>query len=160
MINLSVICVGKCKEKYLVDACKEYQKRLQGFCKLEVWELDEVRCSDNPSQKEIDAVLEGEGKKILEKIPPRAAVVALCIEGKQWSSPELADFLKEQPVLGVSHIVFVIGGSFGLWDEVKKRANVKLSFSKMTFPHQLFRVLLLEQIYRGFQIGIGTRYHK
>ncbi len=160
MLNLSVICVGKCKEKYLVDACKEYQKRLQGYCKLEIVELDEVRCSDNPSDKEIALVLEGEGKRILEKIPQRATVVALCIEGKQWSSPELADFLKEQPVLGCSHIAFVIGGSFGLWDEVKKKAKVKLSFSKMTFPHQLFRVLLLEQLYRGFQIGIGGRYHK
>ncbi len=160
MLNISVICIGKCKEKYLVDACKEYQKRLQGFCKLEITELDEVRSTDTPSAKEIENVIEGEGKRILEKIPPRATVVALCIEGKQWSSPELAHFLKEQPVLGVSHIVFVIGGSFGLSEEVKKRAGVKLSFSKMTFPHQLFRVLLLEQIYRGFQIGMGTRYHK
>ena len=160
MVNVSVVCIGKCKEKYLVDACKEYQKRLQGFCKLEITELDEVRISDNPSEKEIEMVIQGEGKRILEKIPSKATVVALCIEGKQWSSPELADFLKEQPVLGVSHIVFVIGGSYGLSDEVKNRAKVKLSFSKMTFPHQLFRVLLLEQIYRGFQIGLGTRYHK
>ncbi len=160
MINISVVCIGKCKEKYLVDACKEYAKRLQGFCKFELCELDEVRASDNPSPREIEKVLEGEGKRILEKIPAKATVVALCIEGKQWSSPELSAFLQEQPVMGVSHIVFVIGGSFGLWDEVKNRANVKLSFSKMTFPHQLFRVLLLEQIYRGFQIALGSKYHK
>ena len=160
MLHITVLCVGKCKEKYLVDACKEYEKRLQGFCKFQLTELDEVRCSDAPSPKEIEGVLMGEGKRILEKIPPKAAVVALCIEGKQWTSPQLSDFLKEQPLTGCGDIVFIIGGSFGLWDEVKKRANVKLSFSKMTFPHQLFRVLLLEQIYRGFQIGLGTKYHK
>ena len=159
-MNITVLCIGKCKEKYLVEACKEYAKRLQGFCKFDLTELDEVRASDNPSEKEIGKVLEGEGKRILEKIPAKASVVALCIEGKQWSSNELSSFLEEEPIMGCSHIVFVIGGSFGLWDEVKKRAKVKLSFSKMTFPHQLFRVLLLEQIYRGFQISHGTKYHK
>ena len=160
MLTVSIVCVGKLKEKYLRDAYDEYAKRLSAFCKLQLIELDETRIGDKPSQKEIDLVVEKEGEKILAKIPQTASVVALCIEGKQWSSEELADFMSRQPTLGVSHIAFVIGGSYGLSPAVKQRAGVKLSFSKMTFPHQLFRVLLTEQIYRAFQIEKGSPYHK
>lgn len=150
----------KIKEPYLRDACREYDKRLGAFCKLNLVELEECRCGDRPGQNEIRRVLEKEGAALLSKIPPQSAVIALCIEGKQWSSEEFAGYLQQQPVLGCSHITFVIGGSFGLSPAVKERAQLRLSFSKMTFPHQLFRVLLLEQIYRGFQIGSGGRYHK
>ena len=160
MLTVSIICIGKLKEKYLRDAYNEYAKRLGAFCKLQLIELDETRISDKPSQKEIDLVVEKEGEKILSKIPQTASVVALCIEGKQWSSEELSNFVADQPNKGVSHIAFIIGGSYGLSPEVKARAGVKLSFSKMTFPHQLFRVLLTEQIYRAFQIAKGSPYHK
>lgn len=160
MLTVSLICIGKLKEKYWRDAYDEYAKRLSAFCKLQLVELDETRIADKPSQKEIDLVVEKEGEKILAKLPQTATVVALCIEGKQWSSEELSDFMSRQPTLGVSHIAFVIGGSYGLSPAVKARADVKLSFSKMTFPHQLFRVLLTEQIYRAFQIEKGSPYHK
>ncbi|MBQ6818625.1 MAG: 23S rRNA (pseudouridine(1915)-N(3))-methyltransferase RlmH [Clostridia bacterium] len=159
-MTVSLICIGKLKEKYWRDAYDEYAKRLSAFCKLQLVELDETRIADKPSQKEIDLVVEKEGEKILAKLPQTATVVALCIEGKQWSSEELSDFMSRQPTLGVSHIAFVIGGSYGLSPAVKARADVKLSFSKMTFPHQLFRVLLTEQIYRAFQIEKGSPYHK
>ncbi len=160
MRNITILCVGKLKESYLREAYSEYAKRLSAFCKLNLVELDEVRIGDRPSQKEIDAVVEKEGERILSKIPSSSAVVALCIEGKQWSSKELANYLAQQPLGGVSHITFIIGGSYGLSPAVKNRAAVQLSFSKMTFPHQLFRVLLAEQIYRAFQIGQGSPYHK
>ena len=160
MLTVSLICIDKLKEKYWRDAYDEYAKRLSAFCKLQLVELDETRIADKPSQKEIDLVVEKEGEKILAKLPQTATVVALCIEGKQWSSEELSDFMSRQPTLGVSHIAFVIGGSYGLSPAVKARADVKLSFSKMTFPHQLFRVLLTEQIYRAFQIEKGSPYHK
>ncbi len=160
MLTVSIVCVGKLKEKYWRDAYDEYAKRLGGFCKLQLFELDETRISDKPSEKEIAAVVEKEGEKILARIPQNASVVALCIEGKQWSSEELAAFVNRQPNQGISHIVFMIGGSYGLSPAVKARADVKLSFSKMTFPHQLFRVLLTEQIYRAFQINKGSPYHK
>ena len=160
MLTVSIVCIGKLKEKYWRDAYDEYVKRLSAFCKLQLIELDETRIGDKPSQKEIDLVVEKEGEKILAKIPTGAMVAALCIEGKQFSSEELARFVAEQPNKGVSHIVFIIGGSYGLSPAVKGRADVKLSFSKMTFPHQLFRVLLTEQIYRAFQINKGSPYHK
>ena len=160
MLTVSLVCIGKLKEKYWRDAYDEYAKRLSAFCKLQLVELDETRIADKPSQKEIDLVVEKEGEKILAKLPQTATVVALCIEGKQVSSEELSEFMEKQPNLGVSHIAFVIGGSYGLSPAVKARADVKLSFSKMTFPHQLFRVLLTEQIYRAFQIGKGSPYHK
>lgn len=160
MLTVSIVCIGKLKEKYWRNAYDEYVKRLSAFCKLQLIELDETRIGDKPSQKEIDLVVEKEGEKILAKIPTGAMVAALCIEGKQFSSEELARFVAEQPNKGVSHIVFIIGGSYGLSPAVKGRADVKLSFSKMTFPHQLFRVLLTEQIYRAFQINKGSPYHK
>lgn len=160
MLNINILCVGKLKEKYLKDACLEYAKRLGAFCKLEITELAEERCGDNPSQSEIERVIEAEGKRILQKAEKYDAVVAMCIEGGQLSSPELAEFIDKSAVSGVSSIAFVIGGSFGLSDEIKAKAKLKLSMSKMTFPHQLARVMILEQIYRAFQISSGGKYHK
>lgn len=160
MLTVTVLCIGKLKEHYWSDACHEYRKRLGAFCKLNLVELEECRCSDHPAQSDIRRVVEKEGIEILSKIPLHSAVIALCIEGKPWSSEELAAYLQQQPIMGCSHITFIIGGSFGLSQAVKERAQIRLSFSKMTFPHQLFRVLLLEQLYRGFQIGNGGRYHK
>lgn len=160
MINLDIICVGKLKEQYLRDASAEYQKRMQTVCKLTVTEISPEKLSDNPSQKEIDKALEAEGKKITEKIPKGAAVFAMCIEGKQRSSEEFSKELDDLALSGVSNAVFVIGGSFGLSDEVKSKSKYRLSMSKMTFPHQLARIMLLEQLYRASQISMGTRYHK
>ena len=160
MINLTVICIGKLKEQYLRDACDEYIMRLSAFCKVNLIELSPERLSDNPSQKEIEAALKNEGRAIIEKIPQGAYVYTMCIEGKQFSSQEFSRQLDEIAVSGKSQAVFVIGGSFGLSDEVKEKSNAKLSMSKMTFPHQLARVMLLEQLYRASQISIGSKYHK
>ncbi len=160
MGTITILCIGKLKEAYWRDAMAEYTKRLGGFCKFNVVELDETKASDHPSEKEIAAITEKEGERILAKIPTNALVIALCIEGKSWSSEELASYIATQSVNGVSHIVFLIGGSYGLSPRVKQQAQIKLSFSKMTFPHQLFRVLLTEQIYRAFQINNQSPYHK
>lgn len=160
MVNLNIICVGRLKEQYLRDASAEYIKRMQTLCKLTVTELPAEKLSENPSQKEIDRALEAEGKRIIEKIPKGAAVFAMCIEGKQRSSEELSRELDELALTGVSNAVFIIGGSFGLSDEVKAKSKHRLSMSKMTFPHQLARIMLLEQLYRAAQISMGTRYHK
>lgn len=160
MVSVTIICEGKLKEKYLRDACDEYSKRLGAFCKLNIIELSAKRISDNPTQGEIDNALVGEGKEILSKIPQGSYVYAMCIEGKQMPSGRLAKAIDNCTVSGKSNIVFIIGGSFGLSDEVKKAADYKLSMSEMTFPHQLARVMLLEQIYRAFQISSGGKYHK
>ncbi len=160
MINISIICIGKLKEQYLRDACSEYSKRLSAYCKLNIVELSAKALPENPSAAQIENALEEEGKKIIDKIPQGASVYAMCIEGKQKSSIELSEEISKLAVGGVSNIVFIIGGSFGLSDSVKQRANFKLSMSKMTFPHQLARVMLLEQIYRSFQISNGGKYHK
>lgn len=160
MVSVTIICEGKLKEKYLRDACDEYSKRLGAFCKLHIIELTPKRLSDNPAQGEIDNALLAEGKEILSRIPQNSYVYAMCIEGKQMPSERLAKSMDNCAVTGKSNIVFVIGGSFGLSDEVKKAADYKLSMSEMTFPHQLARVMLLEQIYRAFQISSGGKYHK
>lgn len=160
MLNITLICIGKLKEKYLKDACDEYTKRLSTLCKLNIIELAPERLSDNPSQKEIENALANEGKRIIEKIPNGSQVYTMCIEGKQFSSQELSVKLDTAAVSGVSNMTFIIGGSFGMSEEVKTQSNVRLSMSKMTFPHQLARVMLLEQIYRAMQISIGTKYHK
>ena len=146
------------KEAYLRDACAEYCKRLQAFCRINVVELPEYRLPDKPSESQIIAGMEQEGKAILQKA--KGVIVPLCIEGKQIASDEFADYFDQQAISGVSEISFVIGGSFGLSDEVKAAGKFKMSMSKMTFPHQLARVMLLEQIYRAFAILAGTRYHK
>ena len=160
MITVNIICVGKLKEKYLRDACAEYTKRLTAFCKLHIIELQPFALSQTPAEAEINEGLRQEGKLILSKIPDSAYVVAMCIEGKQISSPEFSQKIQDVALGGHSTVTFVIGGSFGLSDEVKKRADYKLSMSEMTFPHQLARVMLLEQIYRAFQISSGGKYHK
>ena len=160
MQTVTIICEGKLKEKYLRDACAEYAKRLSAYCKLNIIELNPHRISENPSAAEIDAVLEAEAKEILAKIPNTAKVYAICIEGKQMPSEKLAKEISACAVQGFNNIVFIIGGSHGLSDSVKKRADFKLSMSEMTFPHQLARVMLLEQIYRAYQISNGGKYHK
>lgn len=160
MLEVTVVCVGKLKEQYLRDACAEYSKRLSAFCRLKVIELAAERLSDNPSQAEIEKALSREGKRILEKIPDRAAIITMCIEGRQLSSEELSQKLSSLASQGIGSVAFVIGGSFGLSQEVKAKSLLRLSVSRMTFPHQMFRVMLLEQIYRAFQIQNGAKYHK
>lgn len=160
MIAVNIICIGKLKESYLRDASAEYSKRLGAFCKLNITEIQPKRLPDQPSEAEIDAALSAEGKQILAKIPQNSKIVAMCIEGSQMSSEQLAKQFETDAVNGTGSLSFIIGGSFGLSDEVKKRADLKLSMSKMTFPHQLARVMLLEQIYRAFQINSGGKYHK
>lgn len=158
-MNITLICVGKLKEKYLTDACNEYKKRLSAY-KPNIIEISPERLSDSPSESEINSALEKEGKKISEKIPKGSFVYAMCIEGKQRTSEELSAEIEKIKLSGTGNITFIIGGSFGLSDEVKKRADDRLSMSKMTFPHRLARIMLLEQIYRAVQIGLGTKYHK
>ena len=160
MLTITIIAVGKIKEKYFTDAICEYSKRLGRYCKLNIVELKDEPTPDNPSDKERDSVLEKEGGRILEKISKSAFVCALCIEGKTKTSVEFSQFIDNTASCGNSEIVFVIGGSMGLSNDVKTRADFKLSFSDMTFPHQLMRVILLEQIYRAFNISSGGKYHK
>lgn len=160
MQHVTVLCVGKLKESYWRDAVAEYAKRLSAFCRFTVIEVDEERLPDAPSAAQIAHTLEEEGKRLLSRIPRDALTVALCIEGKTVSSEMLSARLSSWALDGKSHIVFVIGGSFGLSDEVKNTAALRLSMSPMTFPHQLARVMLLEQIYRAFQIASGGKYHK
>ena len=160
MLNITIIAVGKLKEQYLRDASAEYQKRLSTLCKLNIVEINPEKLSDNPSAKEVENALNNEAKKIIEKIPKGAKVYSMCIEGKQRTSEELSREIDNLALEGVSNIVFIIGGSFGLSDEVKKLSAFRLSMSKMTFPHQIARIMLLEQIYRATQISIGTKYHK
>ncbi len=160
MQNVTLICIGKLKEQYLRDAVAEYVKRLSVLCKLSIVELPAEKLSDNPSQKEIENALDSEGKKILEKIPKGAFVYTMCIEGKQKTSEELSREMEDLAVRGFGSVAFIIGGSFGLSEKVKAVSNFRLSMSKMTFPHQVARVMLLEQIYRAMQISAGTKYHK
>ncbi len=159
MIKITVIALASLKEKYLRDAADEYIKRLKGYCDLKILELDPVRLPEKPSQGEIDSALEREAELIIKKIPDGSSVITLCIEGKELSSEGFANVIKTNNDLGKS-ITFIIGSSYGLSDKVKQMSDIKLSFSKMTFPHQLFRVMLLEQLYRAFRINTGSAYHK
>ncbi len=160
MLRVTLLCIGNLKERYWRDACAEYEKRLSAFCKLSIIELPEERLPENPSAAQIAQALDAEGKRILSKIPQGAALAALCIEGKEMSSPALATTFDKYANDGKSDIVLIIGGSHGLADIVKEKATLRLSMSPMTFPHQLARVMLLEQIYRAFQISSGGKYHK
>lgn len=160
MQKISIVCVGKLKEKYLREAAAEYSKRLMPMCRFEIIEVDEEKTTDAPNDSQIENILNSEGRRILSKLNRDTYVIAMCIEGKQKSSVQMARHLEECAVRGVSHIAFVIGGSWGLSDEVKSRADMRLSMSEMTFPHQLARVMLCEQIYRAFSINNGTKYHK
>ena len=159
-MNITVIALGKLKEKYLTDAINEYVKRLSAYGKPQIIELNPVRLSDNPSQTEIDNALAKEAEEIKKKIPNNSYVFSLCIEGKEKSSEAFAKAINDAALNGKSNIVFIIGSSFGLSPEIKALSDFKLSFSPMTFPHQLMRVMLLEQIYRAFQINNNGKYHK
>lgn len=160
MLNVTILAVGKIKEKFLSDAIDEYSKRLGRYCRLEIIRVKDDPTPDNPTDKERDIVLKREGERLIEKIPKGAYVIPLCIEGKQKSSEEFAKIMSEIPSSGKSEVAFIIGGSMGLWDRIKDMADIKLSFSKMTFPHQLMCVILLEQLYRAFNISGGGKYHK
>ena len=159
-MKITVITVGKIKEKYLEDAIAEYSKRLSRYCKLEIIQVADEKTPDRASEVEETQIKDKEGERILSHIKDTAYVVALAIEGKMISSEELAELIDGLGVRGESHIQFVIGGSLGLSKKVLERADYKLSFSRMTFPHQLMRVILLEQIYRSYRIVNGEPYHK
>ena len=159
-MNVTILAVGKIKEKFLSDAIDEYSKRLGRYCRLEIIRVKDDPTPDNPTDKERDIVLKREGERLIEKIPKGAYIIPLCIEGKQKSSEEFAKIMSDIPSGGKSEVVFIIGGSMGLWDRIKDMADIKLSFSKMTFPHQLMCVILLEQLYRAFNISGGGKYHK
>lgn len=157
-MNIDIIAVGKIKESFFRNAIDEYSKRMSAFAKLTITEIPDEKIPDNASEKECEKIKQTEGKKILSKIKP-GAVAALCIEGKLFSSEDIADFMKKTANTS-SRITFIIGGSLGLSDEVKGRADIKLSVGRITLPHQLMRVVLLEQIYRGFKINSNQSYHK
>ena len=160
MMNVQLIVLGNLKEKYMKDFSSEYEKRLSAYCKLTVTELEPVKLSDNPSQSEIDNALNKETQMITAKIPKNSYVFSMCIEGKQMSSEELSQKLDDIALSGKSSVVFIIGSSFGLSDEIKRMSDFKFSMSKMTFPHKLARIMLTEQIYRGFSISNNGKYHK
>ncbi len=159
MIKCKIIALGSLKEKFFKEACAEYQKRLSRFCDLEICEIEPVRLPDTPSTGEIENALKKEADQIIKKIPQNAKVIALCVEGKEMPSEKLAAQIDEISAIGQG-ICFIIGSSYGLSNEVKKMADLRLSLSQMTFPHKLFRVMLLEQLYRGFMINQGSQYHK
>ncbi|MBO6229565.1 MAG: 23S rRNA (pseudouridine(1915)-N(3))-methyltransferase RlmH [Ruminiclostridium sp.] len=157
---IKIIAVGRLKEKYLKEAFAEYEKRLGAFCRLTVDEIDQEKLSDDPSEKEITRALETEAERILQKIPAGSYVIPMCIEGKQLTSEKFAALISKESAAGAGTFVFVIGGSFGLSDRVKQRADFRLSMSEMTFPHRLARIMLAEQIYRAFSIINNRKYHK
>ena len=160
MQKVTVLCVGKLKEAFYAAAVAEYQKRLQRHCKLEIVELPEQKLPESPAPAEIEQALAREAALIEEKLPKGGAVIALCIEGKPCSSVELSRRMQELAVSGKSQLTFLIGGSVGLAEDLKRQADWRLSMSPMTFPHHLARIMLLEQIYRACQIAAGTKYHK
>ena len=160
MQKVTVLCVGKLKEKFYTEAAAEYVKRLGRHCKIEILELPEYRLPENPSPAEIQKALETEAESVREKLPKGGAIIAMCIEGKTCSSEEMARRLGDYAVQGKTQLTFLIGGSVGLHRSLKEQADWRLSMSPMTFPHHMARVMLLEQIYRAYQIQQGTRYHK
>lgn len=159
-MKISIITVGKIKEKYLRDAIAEYTKRLSKYCKLEIIEVADEKTQENASQIMEEALRAKEAERILKHVKSDSFIITLEIAGKQLSSEELADKIEKLGIQGVSHITFIIGGSIGLGQEVLAKSNYALSFSKMTFPHQLMRVILLEQVYRSYRIINGEPYHK
>ncbi len=160
MLSVHLICVGKLKERFYQEACAEYIKRLSSCCRLTVTELPEERLPQNPSQAQIDGALEKEAQAIRAKLPPSSSVIALCVEGRLRSSPELAQLVGTFEHSAAKHLVLLIGGSYGLAEQLKAEAWVRLSMSPMTFPHHLARVMVLEQLYRAFKIREGSSYHK
>ncbi len=160
MLAVTVLCVGRLKERWWTEACEEYGKRLKGSCQFRIVEVEEERMPDKAAAAHIRHTLEKEGQRLLDALPKGAFVIAMCIEGRQYTSEALASAIEEAAVNGFGHLVFIIGGSWGLSEEVKKTAKLRLSMSAMTFPHQLARVMLCEQLYRAFQINGGGKYHK
>ncbi|MBE6763588.1 MAG: 23S rRNA (pseudouridine(1915)-N(3))-methyltransferase RlmH [Ruminococcaceae bacterium] len=160
MYKITILCVGGLKEAYWRDACAEYHKRLRPFCRFTVTEVAEERIPNNPSAAQIKAVIDAEGERLLAKLEPSSLPVALCIEGKERSSEQLAALIEQYAVGGEGDITFLIGGSWGLSEAVKAKARLRMSMSPMTFPHQLARVMLCEQVYRAMQILSGGQYHK
>lgn len=160
MNEIKIICLGKLKEKYLRDACDEYIKRLGAFCKISIIELAPYKLPENPNDSQIKKALDDECARITEKLDKNSVIISLCIEGKQFSSEKFSSELEYIFVSGAGNPVFIIGSSHGLSDEIKTKSKLKLSMSEMTFPHQLARVMLLEQIYRAFMISQGRKYHK
>ena len=159
-MQITLITVGKLKEKYFVEASKEYEKRLSTYCKLEVKEIDQARLPQNPSGSEIDIALKEETVKIKKAIPQNSEIITLCIEGEMMDSVKLSKKLENLRVSGCGKICFIIGGSYGIDEEIKAMSKLRLSMSKMTFPHRLARIMLLEQIYRAYKITEGGTYHK
>ena len=159
-MKITVLCVGKIKEKYFTDGIKEYEKRLSRYCRLEIVEVADEKTPDSASDTEELQIKAKEGERLKRYIREEAYVIALAIDGKQLDSVELSEKIEKLGINGTSHIIFVIGGSLGLDASILKRADYKLSFSKMTFPHQMMRMILLEQIYRSYRIMKGEPYHK
>lgn len=159
-MNIKIICVGKLKEKYLREGVQEYLKRLKSYAQVTIIEVKDEKDPDNPSFQEIELVKEKERQRIEKHINPSSYIIALAIEGKQFSSEELAQKIDQLALEGKSDFTFIIGGSLGLSDSILNRADLLLSFAKFTFPHQLMRLILLEQVYRTFKINRGERYHK
>ncbi len=160
MQKVTIICTGKLKEKFYLDAAAEYAKRLSRFCTLTILELPEERLPESPSPAQIEAALAREADAVRAKLPAGCLLIAMCVEGQERSSEALARYLAEAAARGAGHIVFLIGSSFGMHESLKRQAALRLSMSPMTFPHHLLRVMLLEQIYRAYQINAGSRYHK
>lgn len=158
-MHITIICVGKIKEKFFRDAVDEYVKRLSRFAKVDIAEIKDEKIPDNASEKEMEAILEKEGNAILSKIPKNSMVAAMCIEGTEISSTQLAEKMKSA-FMQTSNMTFIIGGSLGLWEKVKQASDWRMSFGKITLPHQLMRVVLAEQIYRAFKINANESYHK
>ncbi|CZR05344.1 MULTISPECIES: 23S rRNA (pseudouridine(1915)-N(3))-methyltransferase RlmH [Trichococcus] len=159
-MNIKIITVGKLKEKYLKEGIAEYTKRLGSYCKLQIIEVGDEKAPENLSDKEMEIIKDKEGEKILAKIPEQSYVFAMAIQGKQYDSVEFANEIDKLGTSGKSDIVFIIGGSLGLSQAVLSRANQHISFGKLTYPHQLMRLVLVEQIYRAFRIIHGHAYHK
>ena len=160
MQKVTIICTGKLKEKFYLDAAAEYAKRLSRFCTLTILELPEERLPESPSPAQIEAALAREADAVRAKLPAGCLLIAMCVEGQERSSEALARYLVEAAARGAGHIVFLIGSSYGMHPSLKQQADLRLSMSPMTFPHHLLRVMLLEQIYRAYQINAGSRYHK
>lgn len=160
MLQVHLLCVGKLKESFYLEACREYQKRMGTQAKLVLTELAEERLPERPSPAQVEASLRKEAIAIEQKLPKTGRLIALCIEGRLLSSEALSDQVEDWMLAGSSCLSFVLGGSFGLHSSIKQRADLCLSMSPMTFPHHLARVMILEQLYRAFQISNGTHYHK
>ena len=160
MQKVTIICTGKLKEKFYLDAAAEYAKRLSRFCTLTILELPEERLPESPSPAQIEAALAREADAVRAKLPAGCLLIAMCVEGQERSSEALARYLAEAAARGAGHIVFLIGSSYGMHHSLKQQADLRLSMSPMTFPHHLLRVMLLEQIYRAYQINAGSKYHQ